>query len=172
MTILGIDPGKTGALALLDGDSFELVNVYDQPIIATGKRGDFDIAAMVTLVEHLRPDKIALERVRPMPSQGIGAKMGSVSAFTFGGGFYAWRTIAACLRIPLILVTPQQWKKVMMNGCPRGETDAQRKEASRQRALQLWPDKADRFKRKKDHARAEAALIAASVVWGCIGTDA
>ena len=89
---------------------------------------------------------VAIERVHSMPKQGV------ASSFKFGMGFGIWLGILAALRLPHELVTPQAWKKLMLAGMPK------EKDASRQRAMQLFPD-VD-LSLKRHHGRADALLIA------------
>jgi crossover junction endodeoxyribonuclease RuvC len=80
---------------------------------------------------------------------------GVTSMFRFGQSFGMIQGVVASRGIRTVMVRPQAWKKALgLN------SDA---EISRARALQLWPDQSDFFKRKMDHNRAEAALIAE---WG------
>ena len=72
--------------------------------------------------------------------------------FSMGQGLGIWKGIFAALGIPCDMVTPQRWKKLLMDGMGK------KKDASRLRASQLFPDVG--FPRKKDHGRAEALLIA------------
>jgi len=177
--LIGIDPGKNGSLAALNHDGRRIIEFRDQPLIQSGKTGDLDLGTMAEQLRHWEPEKtqVALERVNPMPARRrpgppcpkckrpfTTTSMGASSAFSFGGVFYAWRAILTTLGLPFRLVTPQRWKKLIMDGCPRSDTDSGRKEVSRQRALELWPASREQMKLKKHHARAEAALIAASLL--------
>lgn len=146
MTVLtlGVDPGKKGALALIDDDG-RLVDVHDMPD-ATG-------AALGALIGVLLADhaphtvKVAwVEQVGSMPGQG------HMNVFTFGAGYGALLGALGALEVPVELRTPNVWKKAM-----RVTRD---KAGSRQRAAELWPSEAARFARVKDDGRAEAALIA------------
>jgi crossover junction endodeoxyribonuclease RuvC len=87
-----------------------------------------------------------VENVHAMPVNG------SVGNFKLGDAFGTIKCALAMLDIPYRLVTPGQWKKAM-----RVTAD---KDTARTRAIELWPAHASTFARKKDHGRAEAALIA------------
>lgn len=140
--ILGIDPGLSGAWALLFPDNS--VTAGDLPTVA----GEIDVP---TLAKLLRAADIAfavVEDVHAMPGQGVS------STFKFGRAHGAVLGCLLTLEIPVHPVPPTRWKKHL-----RLSAD---KEASRALALRTWPA-SDCFGRKKDHGRAEAALLA---LWG------
>jgi crossover junction endodeoxyribonuclease RuvC len=92
---------------------------------------------------------VVIEKVGAMPKQGV------ASVFTFGYGFGVWIGALAALEIPYQLVTPQAWKKLLMAGEPK------EKDASRVVARRMWPSQTEEsLSRKKDHGRADAALLA------------
>ncbi len=147
MVILGIDPGLTGALALLsDG----VVEVFDMPTLKVLKSREVvwpEVARWIDAAGHI--DHAVIERVATRP------KMGKVGAFTFGYVAGGLRGIVSAHFIPITMVTPQRWKRDM--GVPKA------KDAARARASELLPSYCNLFVRVKDHGRAEAALIA---LWG------
>lgn len=152
MVLLGIDPGLDGALAVID--AIGLV-VFDTPTLtvqsAKGNRREYDLTAMSRSVRAAVRDQNAVayvEKVHAMPGQGVR------SMFTMGYGSGAWAGILAALEVPVTYVSPQRWKKALLADMG---TD---KDASRLRAMQLFPSFAELFKRKKDDGRAEATLIA------------
>jgi len=140
---LGIDPGKTGALAFLDGRT--LIDVVDMPPL-TGHALGSAIADLVADFAPLEIGEAWVEKVASMPRQGVR------SVWTFAEGYGAILGALGVLRIPVRHVTPAAWKKAA--GIPAD------KNAARQRACELWPAEAHRFARVKDDGRAEAALIA------------
>lgn len=143
--ILGIDPGLTGAIALLTPDCAGAIDVWDMPEV--GKT--VDPAALATLVREQRPDAIVLEEVGPQPRDGVR------QAFSFGQSYATARVVALMLEIPLHLVRPQAWKAhFRLRGGDEG------KEQGRALALRRFPVSHASFARKKDHNRAEASLIA------------
>lgn len=146
MRVLGIDPGLTGALALLN-DEGALVGVHDIPTVD----GQIDGYQLKLTIAALAPDHVFVELLHAMP------KNGSRAAFSQGDSWGAIRTAIQCARIPYTTVTPSKWKQRL--GITRGATDKERKEISRRRAIELYPGLGF-FDRKKDHNRAEAALIA------------
>lgn len=149
--IIGIDPGITGAVAALA----EIVgSVYDTPIIEVkkGKKitNEYNPSGMAEIIENLaslEASHVFIEKVGAMPGQGV------TSMFGFGKGFGIWLGILAALKVPYTLVTPQAWKKEIMEGI--GDKDA-----ARVRAIQLFPHLSGELARKKDIGRADALLIA------------
>ena len=152
MIIIGIDPGLDGAVFKRDlvTDTFTF---HDTPTleIKSGKKKkrEYNIALMVDMLNCF-PEKpvVALEKIHSMPGQGVR------SMFSMGEGFGTWKGIITALGYELHLVTPQAWKKEMMQGMGK------EKDASRQKALQLFPQLAEELKLKKHHGRADALLMA------------
>lgn len=152
MNFIGIDPGFNGAIALVHNE--ELVMVADLPTIDVGrgkkKRIEFDrwnLFALLTQYAGIGPCEVCIEAVSAMPGQGIT----STSRLMQGYGMLLGMT--AAMRLRTELVRPAKWRTRMVG---RG-TD---KNASRFKAMELWPERAEWFKRVKDDGRAEAALIA------------
>lgn len=137
---LGIDPGQSGAMALLTD---ELPQVEDWP-------GDPNAAADV-LREWLgqyRVELAVLERVNAMPKQGVS------STFKLGQNVGAWQGILAALGLPYLMPTPREWQKGLVK--PSDGPDP--KARSLAVARRLFPE-AD-LSRKSDHGRADALLLA------------
>ena len=151
MFIIGIDPGASGAVAILE-KSGKLVHVFDMPsleLMAGGKAKRRVNPEMLAAELKLYADQGAtavVEQVGAMPGQGVS------SMFAFGESFGLAKGVLAGLRISTSTVTPSKWKKAM--GVNAG------KDGSRAKAAQLWPSQAGEFKRVKDDGRAEACLIA------------
>lgn len=153
MNIIGIDPGLTGAVAIINGDGN--IHIFDTPIVeikhGKSKKKEYLPAQMSNIfhIDFLIGSKhhVFLEKVHSMPKQGV------ASTFNFGKGFGIWIGILAALKIPMTFVTPQAWKKKMMHGM--GDKDA-----ARIRAQELFPEVVDQLSRKKDIGRADALLIA------------
>lgn len=141
---LGIDPGASGAFALLEGD--QLIRVADMPVIMVRGRAKVLPAGVVEIICETQPDQIALEDVGAMPGQGVS------SMFSFGRGVGVLEGVVAALGYPLVMVRPAKWKRDA--GVPAD------KDAARLMATRLWPDHAGAFARKRDDGRAEAALLA------------
>lgn len=147
---LGVDPGMTGALALLSIDGHRVVEVVDMPIMPlTGKRNQVNSAELGKLVrrwwEHHPTLTAYVEQVSAMPNQGVS------SMFSFGMGYGAIQGVLAALGVPFVLVRPNAWKK--RAGLLRAEKDQ-----ARTLAQQLYPQAP--LARKKDIGRADAILIA------------
>jgi crossover junction endodeoxyribonuclease RuvC len=148
---LGIDPGITGAIALLDKD-LRYVDIKDMPAIAgIGKRQQVNAAEVSRIVrvwKQLAGDEPIIafvEQVAAMPGQGVS------SMFSFGDSFGVIRGVLAASDIPLLLVHPRQWKQ-------RAGLIGTEKDKARTVAQNLYP--AVPLARKKDIGRADALLIA------------
>lgn len=138
---IGVDPGKTGAIALLDYSV--LVDVYDMPIadnrVSPALLGDLEDW------DHDTFGTVVIEDVHAMPGQGV------TSMFSFGRSLGAVEGFFAAKGRRTVYVAPSRWKRDLGLG--------KDKDAARGRAIELWPAKAQLFARKKDNGRAEAALI-------------
>jgi crossover junction endodeoxyribonuclease RuvC len=147
--ILGIDIGVTGAVAVLDLDG-KLIEVQDMPCLEDGPRNRRTINAplFAELIYKTHGTRAYVEKVGPMPREG------AVGAFAFGRSAGIIAGVLAAAAIPVLYVTPPVWKRAV--GVPPGK---EMKDASRSNAIRRWPDKAELFKRKLDHGRADAALI-------------
>jgi hypothetical protein len=149
MPIVGIDPGLSGAVAVLTPDG-TLQALYDTPTLtlrtSRGSRQEYDVPGLVALLGPYRGAQVyvMLEESQPMPGQGVR------SMFTCGLGMGIWLGVLAALQLPCSRVRPQIWKRALGLG--------RDKEQARLRAMQLYPG-AD-LRRKKDHGRAEALLLA------------
>lgn len=148
MNILGVDPGLSGALAMWDGRNLEVVDV---PIMKARSRGnEVNIPALVKIIDGLGwkvPVHAAyIERNSARPKEGVSSsrKAGLVEGILLGS------ISVHCDKV--FRPTPQQWKKTM--GLNKD------KDYSRTKAIETFPQYHELFARKKDHGRAEAALLA------------
>jgi crossover junction endodeoxyribonuclease RuvC len=141
-TILGIDPGISGAAAFFRTEQPDRIGVFDMPAVA----GDIDPHELLRLIEINKPDLAVIERSHPHPKEGVKSVWRYASAFTTAC------VVTKLAKVSLVMVSPAQWKRAM-----HLTSD---KEQSRARALETFPVCAHHFARKKDHGRAEAALIA------------
>jgi crossover junction endodeoxyribonuclease RuvC len=145
-TYLGLDPGVSGAIAILAPNG---VTFYDMPVLEVKKKQTLDYAGLACI---LRPFSgsgafAAVELVGAMPGQGVS------SMFNFGRSYGAALATLATLEIPYELVTPPVWKRAFrLVGCEKDE--------SRAVALRLFPQCANDLKLKKHHGRADALLMA------------
>lgn len=147
--ILGIDPGLDGAVALLDVHSGELVEVFDVPTLQLKNRRELDEYGLARIVDEWSPQvtEAWIEDAWPRPGEA------ATLAFQFGRNFGQMRGIVCANFIPLHVVVPAVWKRVMK---VTGDKDESRKVAS-----VTWPTQSGRWPAKKNHGRAEAALVAA-----------
>ena len=143
--IISIDPGLEGGAAVLD-ERGGLVAVFDLPVIGENAQRRIDAATLADLLRQHTPYAFAIvEQASSRPGQGVS------STFRYGQGYGTILGVIGALAIPVRHVTPAKWKRAL--GLDNeGET-------SRARAIETWPDRADLFARKKDHHRAEAALL-------------
>src|SRR5262249_41650804 len=148
---LGLDPGAvSGGCAIVeigDGVALQLVDAIDLPIIGVKAKQRINVLALRTWIQQHRPDHAVIERGQAMPRQGAS------SGFKFGRGCGALEAAIQLLEIPMTIIEPTAWKRFHQL---RGGD----KEASRQRALQLFPAAHALLARKRDHGRAEASLLA------------
>jgi crossover junction endodeoxyribonuclease RuvC len=146
MKILGIDPGIAGGLAIVvinDSAAPDLIDAIDIPVIGLKAKERVDVLAVRTWINTHQPQQALLERAQAMPKQGAS------SGFKYGRAVGALEAAVTLCGIPLTIIEPK------FHGL-RGKD----KELSRARALQLFPSAHALLARKKDHGRAEAALIA------------
>lgn len=155
---IGIDPGLSGAVAVI---SSKEQRVYNTPTIEvkTGKKRKnvYDVMGMVNIFKTIIDTSwvkatditinVALEKIHAMPGQGV------TSMFSMGEGFGIWKGIVSAFYLPMHLIPPQTWKKAIVG-------TGKDKEASRLKAIELFPKMHDELKFKKDHDKAEALLIA------------
>ena len=147
--LLGIDPGAvSGAWAVLN-EIGQIIAAGDLPVVGDGKNAMISGRLFADIVLRYSPSRAVLERVGPMPRQGVS------STFKFGRGVGLIEGVLGGALVPIGYVSPAVWK--------RHFSLAADKEASRRRAIETWPGSAGLFARKRDHGRAEAALIA---LWG------
>jgi crossover junction endodeoxyribonuclease RuvC len=156
--VLGIDPGIHGALAIVainGGIALQLIDVLDVPVIGAGAKERVNTVLVWDWLAHHNPDHALIERAGSMPKQGV------ASTFKYARAVGSLETVVACRDMPYSIIEPTTWKK--FHHLRGGD-----KEASRQRALQLFPNARTWFARKLDHQRAEAALIALTPMPGVL----
>ena len=150
MTIVGVDPGLSGALFFIDPARPSTGEAVDLPIhvLTRGgkKKRELDIAGLIGILTSHRLDHVFLEQVGAMPGQGVS------SVFAFGKTYGVILGVIAAHTIPLTLVAPAVWKRAL--AVPKA------KDGARARASQLLPDAAHQWPRVHHHSRAEAALLA------------
>jgi Holliday junction resolvasome RuvABC endonuclease subunit len=110
--ILAIDPGLSGGIAWAAADG--TVSAIPMPI--AGK--ELDLATLKAVIQSAAPSWVVLEKVGSMPGQGV------ASTFKFGTGWGMAQGLAAGLGLPLELVTPQRWKRVVLHGTAKDKDAA------------------------------------------------
>jgi crossover junction endodeoxyribonuclease RuvC len=145
MRTLGIDPGATGALVLLE--NLLPIEWTAMPTLKIGTATRVNAPALADWVASCCCEHVYVEQVHAMPGQGV------TSMFNFGHSCGTVMGVLGAMGIPHTMITPQAWKKASgLIG-----TD---KDAARSRAIQLWPKWRDLDKMGKGQALADAALIA------------
>ena len=150
MIIIGIDPGVSGAICILtDG---KITEIYEMPTMIDGKKNKKQVnGAEITNIinKELVNEKdinVVIEHVSAMPGQGV------TSMFNFGQSFGVLKGICAAMQIPMYFVRPAKWKKYfnLINS---------EKDASRTKAIEIFPHFSAQLSRKKDSNKADAILI-------------
>jgi Holliday junction resolvasome RuvABC endonuclease subunit len=145
---LGIDPGLSGALAIVEvvNGVPVLIDAITIPATGTGAKARADVIAAARWIAKHAPSMAYVERAQAWPGQGAS------SGFSYGRAVGAVEATVALCQIPMVLVEASVWKRKL-------RLPGKDKEAARQRALQLFPTQHALLARKKDHGRAEAALL-------------
>lgn len=139
---MGIDPGLSGAWALIDGDG-RYVSAGDM-INEDGRVLTRHVWAEMVLAVGINTVTVAVERVHSMPKQGV------ATTFVFGAAYGCALTLGNMFEDQAVLVTPNQWKKFY-------GLDSDKNKSSKL-ARDMWPTAP--IKLKKHNGRAEALLIA------------
>ena len=147
-TYIGIDPGITGAIGWLKGDRAELIDV---PTYKSDGKTQYNFLEMYNTLVELSLNwnnrtYLTLEKQQAMPKQGVS------STFQIGRGYGAWEALCWATTPDFEIVSPRKWKKAL------GLTSDN--EMSRLKAISLYPSLEPMLRRKKDHNRAEAILLA------------
>jgi len=151
MRIIGIDPGLSGGIAILEDNKIKIL--FDMPVMPDGKKNkrQLNSALLVKLIkdniEILENTIMVVEQVNAMPGQGV------TSMFNFGQTFGAIKGICAALGLPIFFVRPAKWKKHF-------ELINSSKDASRTKAIEMYPSISEQLSKKKDVNKSDAILIA------------
>ena len=151
MKIIGIDPGLSGAIAVMHDK--KVINMYDMPVMAEGKKNkrQLNSSQLVNIIkENINEDEetiVVVEQVNAMPGQGV------TSMFNFGQTFGAIKGICASLGFPIFFVRPSKWKKHF-------ELINSSKDSSRTKVIEMYPLLAGDLSKKKDVNKSDAILIA------------
>ena len=152
MLIIGIDPGITGSICFFEDR--KIIDVVEMPNMAEGKKNKrqvngaqiyHEISKRIKNLEK-KDIKVIIEQVAAMPGQGV------TSMFNFGQSFGVLKGICAAMQIPMYFVRPAKWKKYfnLINS---------EKDASRTKAIEIFPHFSAQLSRKKDSNKADAILI-------------
>ena len=153
MLIIGIDPGISGSICFLqDG---KILDVIEMPTMTEGKKNKKqvngsqiynEICKRIDKIEK-QEIRIVIEQVSAMPGQGV------TSMFNFGQSFGILKGISSAMQLPMYFVRPAKWKKYfnLINS---------EKDASRTRAIEIFPYFSSQLSKKKDSNKADAILIA------------
>ena len=153
MLIIGIDPGISGSICfLIDG---RILDVVEMPTMTEGKKNKKQVNGSQIYNEikeriekiHKNDIKVVIEQVSAMPGQGV------TSMFNFGQSFGILKGICSAMQLPIYFVRPAKWKKYfnLINS---------EKDASRTKAIEIFPYFSSNLAKKKDSNKADAILIA------------
>ena len=153
MLIIGIDPGISGSICFLDNG--KILDVIEMPIMTDGKKNKKQVNGSQVYNEITKRIKqfeknqirVVIEHVSAMPGQGV------TSMFNFGQSFGILKGICTAMQLPMYFVRPTKWKKYfnLLNS---------EKDASRTRAIEIFPHFSSQLSKKKDSNKADAILIA------------
>ena len=153
MLIIGIDPGISGSICFFEDG--KILDVVEMPTMTEGKKNKKqvngaqiynEITKRVNKAEKVNV-RVIIEQVSAMPGQGV------TSMFNFGQSFGILKGICSAMQLPMFFVRPAKWKKHfnLINS---------EKDASRTRAIEIFPYFSPQLSRKKDSNKADAILIA------------
>ncbi len=153
MLIIGIDPGISGSICFLEDGIIK--DVLEMPIMTEGKKNKKQVNGSQIFNEisfriktyEKKNIKVVIEQVSAMPGQGV------TSMFNFGQSFGILKGICSAMQLPIYFVRPAKWKKYfnLINS---------EKDASRTRAIEIFPYFSSNLSKKKDSNKADAILIA------------
>ncbi len=152
MLIIGIDPGISGSICFFEDG--KILEVIEMPIMTEGKKNKKQVNGAQIYNEFLKrinenddQIRVVIEQVSAMPGQGV------TSMFNFGQSYGILKGICSAMQLPMFLVRPAKWKKYfnLINS---------QKDASRTRAIEIFPYFSTQLSKKKDSNKADAILIA------------
>ena len=153
MLIIAIDPGISGSICFFEDG--QIIEVIEMPTMTDGTKKKKQVNGAQIYNEILKKinqkDKqnirVVIEQVSAMPGQGV------TSMFNFGQSFGILKGICSAMQLPMYFVRPSKWKKYF--GLIKSEKDA-----SRTRAIEMFPYFSSHLSKKKDSNKADAILIA------------
>ncbi len=151
--IIGIDPGISGSICFLqDG---KILDVIEMPTMTEGKKNKRQVNGsqiyneiLIRITKYEKQEiRVVIEQVSAMPGQGV------TSMFNFGQSFGILKGLCSAMQLPMYFVRPAKWKKYfnLINS---------EKDASRTRAIEIFPYFSSQLSKKKDSNKADAILIA------------
>ena len=153
MLIIGIDPGISGSICFFEDG--KILEVIEMPVMIDGKKNKKQVnGAQIynefsNRINKKKDDevRVVIEQVSAMPGQGV------TSMFNFGQSFGILKGICSAMQLPMFFVRPAKWKKYfnLINS---------QKDASRTRAIEMFPYFSTQLSKKKDSNKADAILIA------------
>ena len=153
MLIIAIDPGISGSICFFEDG--KILDVVEMPTMIEGKKNKKQVNGSQIYNEILKRTikidkkniKVIIEQVSAMPGQGV------TSMFNFGQSFGILKGICSAMQLPMYFVRPAKWKKYfnLINS---------EKDASRTKAIEIFPYFSSQLSRKKDSNKADAILIA------------
>ena len=153
MLIIGIDPGISGSICFFEDG--KIIDVIEMPTMAEGKKNKKQVNGVQIVNEFSKRinkndnenTRVVIEQVSAMPGQGV------TSMFNFGQSFGILKGVCAAMQLPMFFVRPARWKKYfnLLNS---------QKDASRTRAIEIFPYFSTQLSKKKDSNKADAILIA------------
>ena len=153
MLIIGIDPGISGSLCFFEDG--KIIDIIEMPNMAYGKKNKRqvngaqiynEITSRIKNIEK-KDIKVVIEQVSAMPGQGV------TSMFNFGQSFGVLKGMCSAMQLPMYFVRPAKWKKYF-------NLIKSEKDASRTKAIEVFPYISTQLSRKKDSNKADAILIA------------
>jgi len=153
MFIIGIDPGISGSICFFEDG--KIIDVIEMPTMTEGKKNKKQVNGSQIYNEISKrinklPKKnirVIVEQVSAMPGQGV------TSMFNFGQSYGILKGICSAMQLPIYFIRPAKWKKYynLINS---------EKDASRTRAIEIFPYFSSELSKKKDSNKADAILIA------------
>ena len=140
MRVIGIDPGLSGAIAILENN--KVLGIFDMPVMAEGKKNkrQLNSSQLANIIKentkNVEETVVIVEQVNAMPGQGV------TSMFNFGQTFGAIKGVCATLELPIFFVRPSKWKKHF-------ELINSSKDASRTKVIEMYPTLSKHLSKKK-----------------------
>ena len=151
MLIIGIDPGISGSICFFE--SGKILDVVEMPTMTDGKKNKRQVNGsqifneISSRINQNQDIRVVIEQVSAMPGQGV------TSMFNFGQSFGILKGVCSAMQLPMYFVRPAKWKRYfnLINS---------EKDASRTRAIEIFPYFSSQLSKKKDSNKADAILIA------------